>query len=423
MFKIGFSQEDQWTLPETTAVVLLVCSVVLVLTIEIAADRIGLQRPHEFLFSSIWVSAALLGAALAHFTKVDKRQEQIAVLGLGAIVVALFMAVRKMGLDPPFQNRIALLSYGMAIASCVVFVFMIVRKKRSLTSTIKIAAPAWLVVCSILISNTAINATASMATYDNNLFLFEEGLGLRIAAMIHSVLEYGPSLVDVLLKYIYDLLPVMVALHYGFDRSRRLSFPILFVVSAIVGSLLYVCFPAAGPAYSIENYYRTIVAAPSSYLDVASSNVPRNCMPSLHATWAYFFLWNSAHFKAPLRWMFRVFGILTLVATFTAGGHWFIDLVVAVPFAAAIQAACVSNLRWTNPKRSLIVAGCFALAIAWLVLLQNQHFFDGIPLSLRWLLILLSVSIPVVLVHSFILPQQTTNLGRCERMSFDCPVS
>lgn len=415
MFKKSFAGESEWTLPETMAVVLFFASIASVLTIEITADHIGLQRPREFLFVSVWPSAALLGAALAHFTKVDKGLEQIALLGLGTVAIALFMVAGTLSLNLAFPSRISLLSYNMAAASCIVFIFMIVRRKRSFASTIKIAAPVWLVVCSILISETAINATTAMETYDKNLFLFEEGMGLRIAAVIHFLLERGPSSVHVLLKYVYELLPVMVALHYGLDRSMRLSFPILFVISAIVGYLLYVCFPAAGPAYTIENYYQTLVAAPSSYLNVASSNVPRNCMPSLHATWAYFFLWNSAPFNAPIRWMFRIFGILTLVATFSVGGHWFIDLVVAVPFAAAIQAACMSNFQWTDPRRSLIVVGCFALTIVWLALLQDEIFFDAIPLPLRWLMVLLSVSIPAYLVRNFTLPQQTADVRLLRR--------
>ncbi|MBN9008276.1 MAG: phosphatase PAP2 family protein [Rhizobiales bacterium] len=202
-----------------------------------------------------------------------------------------------------------------------------------------------------------------------------------------------------LLFYVYELLPVMVALHYGFDKSKRLPFPILFVVSATVGYLLYLCFPAVGPGYTIENYYNAIVATKPTYLDTANASVPRNCMPSLHATWAYFFLWNSGNFNIPIRWLFRTFGLLTLVAAIGGlGGHWFIDLVVALPFACAIQTICISDLPWNDPRRSLVIIGCSVLVIAWLIVLHDHRLFDAIPLFLRWLMVLSSAATPAFLV-------------------------
>ncbi|MBN9008277.1 MAG: hypothetical protein J0H40_23065 [Rhizobiales bacterium] len=162
-------QYDRWSFAEISATVLLGMAIVVVLTIEVASDQLGVLHPHKLLFSSPWLFSALLGAALAHLLKADENEERIAILILSGVIVAVFVVLKNIGLQLPFPSRLSLVSYSAAIASCAIFVLMIGQKKRTLTQTIKMAAPVWLCVISILASDTAIAATSSLATYDKDL--------------------------------------------------------------------------------------------------------------------------------------------------------------------------------------------------------------------------------------------------------------
>jgi hypothetical protein len=45
------------------------------------------------------------------------------------------------------------------------------------------------------------------------------------------------------------------------------------------------------------------------------------------------------------------FLVFTVLATLGTGEHYFVDLMVAFPFALMIQAICAYDLRWNDPRR------------------------------------------------------------------------
>ena len=62
--------------------------------------------------------------------------------------------------------------------------------------------------------------------------------------------------------------------------------------------------------------------------------------------------------------------LLTALATLGFGEHYLVDLVVAVPFALALQAAWTTGLSWkSSPRRDAFIAGSLAVAV-WFVLLR-----------------------------------------------------
>jgi len=255
---------------------------------------------------------------------------------------------------------------------------------------------------SIFVSGSFINFTGTFAneTYDRYLFLFEEQLGVRIASVIQTLVTKGPSWAIPFLQFIYELIPAMVALHFGLDKTKQWHMPLLFVFSAIAGGALYLLYPAAGPEYTIENYYDSMFPTTHvGFLDPAKAHAIRNCMPSLHAAWGYFFLWNSSTYSRPVRYFFWLFGLLTLISAFVMGRHWFTDLIVALPFAAAMQGAFASHLRLSNPKRFLTISCCVLIVSFWLVMLQTDWFVSSLPLALCWVMIVSTVFVSVKLAH------------------------
>jgi hypothetical protein len=122
----------------------------------------------------------------------------------------------------------------------------------------------------------------------------------------------------------------------------------------------------------------------------------RNCMPSLHVAWALLVWFNCKPFSRIVRSSAFAFVLITLVDTLGTGEHYLIDLVVAFPFAVAVQALCARNLSWRS-KAAPVAAG-FAFCLLWPVLLRTSpHIFLLNPV-IPWTSILLTLTISAFLM-------------------------
>lgn len=101
-------------------------------------------------------------------------------------------------------------------------------------------------------------------------------------------------------------------------------------IFSCVGALLYPLVPACGPLY-----YLTSTAL-----------APRNCLPSLHLTWALMNRWQVRGRGLWIRLGADLFLLFTVVAQIGLGQHYVIDLIAAVPFWLVMErAAAVANRR------------------------------------------------------------------------------
>ncbi len=116
----------------------------------------------------------------------------------------------------------------------------------------------------------------------------------------------------------------------------------LLLVAIIAVSPLFLVLPACGPAYLFKGSF-PFVAPPSGAVllqMIAIPNVARNCLPSCHLAAALLVLWNLRGARRYVRAMAGGYLACVVVTTLGFGEHYLIDLVVAVPYALAIQAAC-----------------------------------------------------------------------------------
>ena len=113
----------------------------------------------------------------------------------------------------------------------------------------------------------------------------------------------------------------------------------------------------------------------------------RNCMPSLHTAWALLVCWNSRPFGRWVKTLAASFLALTLAATLGLGEHYLVDLVVAVPFALCIQAACAPPLEPRQRERLWAIAIGAGLTAAWIAALDREAFVFGIAPAVSWALI------------------------------------
>lgn len=86
------------------------------------------------------------------------------------------------------------------------------------------------------------------------------------------------------------------------------------ILAAIIAPVLYIVFPAVGPKW-------------------VGTGSARNCIPSMHLTWAIlFWRYSSPLMRIPM----LAFVLVTIAATLGLGEHYVIDLIAAIPFAAMV---------------------------------------------------------------------------------------
>jgi len=115
--------------------------------------------------------------------------------------------------------------------------------------------------------------------------------------------------------FIYLSLPcIAVLILVDLDAKSCWRLVLVLLMSSICAVPFYLLFPAVGP------------------LHIGAPNAHRNCLPSLHLTWAIV-LWRAAK-PGWESWAMALFVPLTAISTLTTGEHYLIDLITALPYAA-----------------------------------------------------------------------------------------
>jgi hypothetical protein len=200
-----------------------------------------------------------------------------------------------------------------------------------------------------------------------------------------------------LLSLVYLFLPVMMAAMLVLERRRSIEsgresergLLRAILLAAAVGYALYHVYPVVGPGplfgarfpYGIAS----LAGPPQRLVEVTAIADPRNCMPSLHVGWALLIYWHARALGRPARVAGALWLVSTIFATLAMGQHYFVDLVVAVPFAALIDALAGGGApaRKTSARRQLIATGGVLLAIWYaILLLAPPGATGGVPLRL-----------------------------------------
>jgi len=148
--------------------------------------------------------------------------------------------------------------------------------------------------------------------------------------------------------------------------SRRIL--LACAVAGLLGVLGYWLCPATGPRYAFPGFPVRPVGVSLGGISVAP-DFPRNAMPSLHFAWACI-LYRAARPVAWLHWTTLAWLIGIAVAALGFGEHYLIDLVVAVPFLAAVESALIRRWRW------MLVTG--TIAAAWIIYLGRGGGLDPV---------------------------------------------
>lgn len=132
------------------------------------------------------------------------------------------------------------------------------------------------------------------------------------------------------INHVYYALPFFGAL-VALVSPRRMDCARAWILASLLAPFFYAAFPAVGPAH------------------LGDPTAPRNCVPSLHLTWA---LLCVVYVAPRWRWMAATFAALTALATLGTGEHYLVDLVVAVPYTWGICRLEAWTARWLAQRKA-----------------------------------------------------------------------
>lgn len=210
--------------------------------------------------------------------------------------------------------------------------------------------------------------------FDATLAQFDAALGFQPSAAAVRLLGACRPLF-VLCLVVYQMLPLSAALSAAAEiRSgdvQGLGVLPTFCVAGIAGFCLYLYVPAVGPG-PFFGMDLPLVLRPQDFAgtgpDVGS--VARNCMPSLHATWAMLAFLATRRRGARVQAISGGFLVLTLLATLGFARHYLVDLVVAAPFVLLVRGVCAVRTPWERRRCTAVVLGA-GLVLGWTTLVRS----------------------------------------------------
>jgi hypothetical protein len=227
----------------------------------------------------------------------------------------------------------------------------------------------------------------------------------------------------------YIGLPFPIALVYAgrAARLREKALPsfVAFLGTGPVGVLFYNLFPALGPVHlflqdfpwhplATRNVSRLFVE------QVALHGAP-NAIPSLHMAWVLLAWWYSRGLSLVERSITFAVALFTVLATLGTGEHYFIDLVVAFPFALLMESLCSFSVPWKDKFRAAAYIGGLLSVLGWLAALRyGTHSFWRTPL-IPWTLCLSTVAFSLFLEQKLYHWVEKASTGEAIQLSAPLP--
>ncbi len=316
-------------------------------------------------------------------TRVSIREFLAVLLLFAALLVFEF---RFMGYPSTWPIRISLL--GMASLG-VLFLRLIWAAPLQRRFAAFVVIPSLLFVISEWCASIFLRLTELLhpKALDLYLYSFDASTRIQFPFFMGRLFAKFPVFSHVCFL-VYIGLPIAIGLSFAgcLLRSERtaLAACVAFLLTGPIGVLFYNLFPALGPIHLFGPGFPwhplTLDQARRVFLEPIPLAGARNAIPSLHAAWIFLVVWYSRKLSLFEKTVAAFCAVLTLFATLGTGEHYFIDLVVAVPFAVLIVA--LANLL-VGPRRSrqfLPLGVGLGGVTAWLLGLRHAtHFFWRSP--------------------------------------------
>lgn len=341
---------------------------------------------------------ALASVVILHL-RVRPTLQDIAMLA-GSTVFFAFVDFRLLHYAPKF---VAWLSFAGMSSILIMAIRSVWEKDRSAFKMLLYAwVPAVLFVSSDYFASTMLAWTAAAHPKTLDLYLMSFDFSMRIPLAFYAGQMYTlyPWLHNAgLLAYVGLAIPITLVYAGRLARFREKAFPsmLAFLITGPVGVVFYNFFPAGGPRNLLPQAFPfralSMTDVPRILLEPVAIGGARNAMPSLHMAWVLLAWWYSRGLSWIERTIAMAFVVLTVFSTMGTGEHWFVDLVVALPFALLIQAVCAYSLPWKNDSR--VTAFFFGLlgTTSWLVVLRYGSKLFWTSPAVPWALVVATIAL------------------------------
>jgi hypothetical protein len=267
--------------------------------------------------------------------------------------------------------------------------------------------PAALFVGSDYTASTLLDLTEKLhpKVFDLYLYSFDCSLRLQIGFLLGKVLASWLWVRFACLVF-YLALPLPLALVFAAKLrhgiGRAMPVMLAFLITGPLGLLLYNMLPACGPIHVFGPLFPWHPPAIADVMRlkleaIAIPHAARNAIPSLHMAWVLLVWWSSRNLKLWIRGLSFVFLAFTTVATMGIGEHYFVDIVVAYPFALMVVALCCYTLPFSHPARRRAFLWSTFATLLWLAVLSFGTWLFWITPLLPWAMVIATVGVTIVL--------------------------
>ena len=225
-------------------------------------------------------------------------------------------------------------------------------------------------------------------TLDLYLYSFDASLHIQPAFLMGQLFVKAHSFATVSLL-VYLALPVGIGLVFAGcvmrDRANAIPAVVAFLITGPIGACFYMMFPALGPVHIFLAKFPweplTLDQVRHLFLEPIAVAGERNAMPSLHAAWIFLVFWYARKLSLVERIGAGAFVFFTLCATLGTGEHYFVDLIVAIPFTLTILAVSqMISVRGMPVPWAALGSGVGGTLLWFGLLRYANHFFWVSPL-------------------------------------------
>jgi hypothetical protein len=366
------SPSRRWLLPAAFAwsIVVMIAGVIAIGPVDAMRPLFGLADPR--------VGPAGFGAFVAHaiLCGSDTRRKWVLRAGLLLEILRLLLVLE---LGVTLDSAILSTGYGFFAAALGDFLLRQEWRRASLIALVPLG------MANAAFGLAGIVKRVTPLTYDGSLYALDAALRMPFSRSLGiAFIDYPPIAAVSLIAY--ALLPGAIAAGLGYEqynverqRARGVGVNLLlaYAVSGTIAAVLYIICPATGPSHVFRDAFPRLLPDPSTVswsLSAFAPLSPRNAMPSLHFAWAVI-LWRSVKgARAWIRVSAAAFAFLTALATVGSGEHYVVDLIAAVPFLVALEAATAHRFVSAARRMAPLVTGILFYAL-WIVLARNGTTF------------------------------------------------
>lgn len=372
-------------------------------------------------FEIPYIGYGLASAFVFQIAVRPRRWEIIAVVLGGGALTLFDQFIVHPGSKPDFQISAC---FGfLGLVSFLVVGFRAIWAEPDERQQLKsILIPAAALTFFVLGSQQLLNLAGMLFpnTTDLYAYAFDGSLGFQPSFVIGRLFRDYP-LVGAFGRFTYLSLPLGMALVYAAHLRRQKTAPLfileLFMVAGLLGYFLYLTFPATGPGYVAGPEFP---GSPLSLSDLRGLvlhtvpipwTVPRNAMPSLHITWVLLIWFNCKPLSRLVRALAFTFVLTTIFDTLGTGEHYFIDLLVAFPFAVAVQALCTRWVPVRSPGRFAPLVGGAAVTFLWLISLRYDTSIFLLTPVIPWACVIASTALSALWMKRILSVEQNDPIG------------